>query len=350
MLLHLRPGQLEALTVTETALTRWSLANHTATMLAQESTAPWEILRMMYLQDGQQVYLGAVACDPDGECFALERPRPWLSTEQEPCVIELRRWDDFMPSRSLALSGSLWELTSLAISPDARWIVAESGERIYLADYQAGSVSHCVYGSTWTTGLIFDPTSRFVAGVRSADGGGDLRLWRLDPVEHYVPRPLSAWEQDFAPPDRVTGGTALTDVYGPLDRVGVPWPDRDLADTVGQAIFTYDSRMVIFSLRSAYCPGGYELVAYEVATGRRLWCAHGPDYLSGQFVLTPDGHHILAPAWDGNLHMFDIETGEPMQKLFLGLTEPVRALAFDQDGKTLWMATEHALQPYQPQV
>jgi len=52
---------------------------------------------------------------------------------------------------------------------------------------------------------------------------------------------------------------------------------------------------------------------------------------------------------DGSLLAYDAENGELLQQLTTGLNEPIQSLAFDQDGRTLWLATEERLVQYLPQ-
>jgi WD40 repeat protein len=311
-------------------------------------SADWWLQPSMYLTDGREAHLGRITGAPDGTTFAMEQPNPGRFRCNSSGVLVLCRWDDFAPVRTIDLSDSWGEVTNLDASPDGRWLVAEAAERICLIDRLTGDTSHVIYGGTLTTGLTFDPTSTFVAGVRSADGGGSLRLWRLDPADRCVPRPLAKWERDVAPSDHVRGSAALTDMYGPLDRTGVEVSLSDIGDAEGAARLTPDSSIVAFSVRSAYSPGKLDISAYEVASGKRLWAAQGDDDLSSRFVFTPDGPYLIAPTWSGDLLVYRADTGALEHRLPSGLG-PVKALAFDHDGTTLWLATEDLLMPCHPQ-
>ncbi len=348
MQLHLHPTRPEALMVRGSSLTRWSLGHRPAAKMAEYTSVDWWLLRVVYIQDGREIQHGGVTGASDGVMFAMEQPNPGRFRCNNSGVLVLCRWDDFAPVRTIDPPDIWGEVTSLDASPDGRWLVVEAAGRICLIDRLTGDTSHIIYGGTLTTGLTFDPTSTFVAGVRSTDGGGSLRLWRLDPADRYVPHPLAKWERDVAPPDHVRGSMALTDMYGPLDRTGVAESISDIGDAEGTAGFTPDSGIVVFSARSAYSPGNLDLSASEVATGRRLWAVQGDDDLSSRFVSTPDGHYLIAPTWSGDLLVYQAHTGKLEQRLPSGLG-PVKAVAFDHDGTTLWLATEDLLAPYQPQ-
>ncbi len=198
--------------------------------------------------------------------------------------------------------------------------------------------------------FAFDPTSTFVAGLSFADGGGCLKLWRLDPVERFVPRPeREEWpSRQRVPQDYVSGNMTLTLVHEDLDRTGIAWGDRDLAAACVTA-FSPDSRTVVFSLTSSYSQCGIELVAYEVLPGRRLWCARSEQISSGACAFTSDGRLLLVPVQGSELLLYSAQDGMLLQRLQSGCDEPVQALAFDHHGTTLWLAGEKALWQYQTQ-
>jgi hypothetical protein len=58
---------------------------------------------------------------------------------------------------------------------------------------------------------------------------------------------------------------------------------------------------------------------------------------------------LLLPEQGDSLLVYRVEDGKLMQRLPTGLSEPVQALAYDHDGKSLWLATEDDLTHYQLQ-
>ena len=191
MILHLHPTRREALTAGESTLTRWSLATNPAAKLVQISTAPCPLFDIMSLQDGCKATYGGVTGAPDGDLFALRHWNPQRPQRTDPCVIELRHWKDLPLAKTLTVPQAFGPLDSIGSSPDGRWLVMSTGtpERIFLLDQQTGEVmSHHTTGGYLTTGLTFDPTSTFVAGVACHDAWGHLMLWRLDPAERFVSR------------------------------------------------------------------------------------------------------------------------------------------------------------------
>jgi len=351
MFLHIHPTRREALTASQTTLTRWSLATNPATILTQISTAPGTLLDVEIDPGGRMLTFGGITRTPDGEMFALQQPWMRQHPSTGPCVMEWRSFNDLLPERTVMVPHTACPIMSLDSSPDGRWLVIDNDDHIFLLDWHTGEVIGRHFSNGYaTSGLTFDPTSTFVAGLSFADGGGCLKLWRLDPVERFVPRPeREEWPSgQHVPRDYLSGGMALTLVHEDLDRMGIAWRDRDLAAACVTA-FSPDSRTVVFSLNSSYSECGLEFVAYEVLSGRRLWCAQSRQIGTGACAFTPDGRLLLVPVQGGELLVYSAQDGNLLQRLPSGGDEPVQALAFDHDGTTLWLATEAALWHYQTQ-
>ncbi|GHO84397.1 hypothetical protein [Dictyobacter formicarum] len=190
MLLYLHPTRREAITASGTTLIRWSLTTNPATMLTQVSTAPAIFFEHLYDPGGRMHTFGGITRTPDGEFFALQQPWPLDSHPHSPCVIEWRRWDNLSPPRTATVPNTGCPIRSMDCSLDSRWLVLDNDEHIFLLDWHSGEViSRHFAGGYATSGLAFDPTSTFVAGLSFADGGGCLKLWRLDPAERFVARP-----------------------------------------------------------------------------------------------------------------------------------------------------------------
>src|SRR5258708_3694788 len=109
---------------------------------------------------------------------------------KDPCVIEWRRWNDLLPARTVTVPQTAFSIGSMDSSPNGRWLVINNNDHLFLLDWHTGEVINRHFSNGYeTSGLAFDPTSIFVAGLSFADGGGCLMLWRLDPAEPFVPRP-----------------------------------------------------------------------------------------------------------------------------------------------------------------
>jgi WD40 repeat protein len=166
--------------------------------------------------------MGEITGSPDGRLFALSPLQPREGYFTQPNMIEWRCWDDLLPVRSSEVPNVGPEVESLASSPDGRWLVIGSGydEQLFLLDWKTGEViSHHATDQYNISGLTFDPTSTFLAGLISGQGSGLLQIWRIDPAERFVPRPAVKRWPTYEPiqQDYVCGSMALTVIHGNLD-------------------------------------------------------------------------------------------------------------------------------------
>ncbi len=355
MQMHLHPTRREALTASDTALTRWSLETNPATILAQMTIPPGSLFSYWYTPNAHLHTTGGITGSPDGVLFAHRHLPPQEPTywNVEP-FIDWRQWDDF----SLARVGSepYGGISSPVCSPDGRWLVVENIEKLEwlcLLNWQTGEMlsKHAIRGSCMTS-LAFDPTSTYVAGVLcSYDGDAILQLWRLGPAEQVVPRPPEEYwpTHETIPQDEVFGSTALTLLYEEWDRRGFEWPNEYLAHAPGYVAFSPDSHMLLFSLHSTIGVGGFALAAFEVPSCELLWSTRHEAQSAGQPIFSPGSSTVLVPMQDGSILAYNAEDGALIQRLATSLNEPVQALAFDHDGKTLWLATEEKLVQFQSQ-
>ncbi|HZO73626.1 MAG TPA: WD40 repeat domain-containing protein [Ktedonobacteraceae bacterium] len=344
MQLYLHPTRPEALTLNDqtTMLTRWSLVTHLAKQLIQHSTLPGEPL---ILPIGQKIIQGGITGALDGGLFAHAHCSSANTSRTD--LLDLRYWQDLSLAQTLTIPG-VEAITSLASSPDGRWLVmgAAIPERLFLFDRLSGEVmSDHFVGGYLTTGLTFDPTSTFVAGITTYDSEGRFMLWRIEPVERFVPRSEGEHiSHDSLSPDRISGNTALAVVHWDLHNVdGFP---VNFGETVGTTAFSSDSRVVVFSF--TYDGVTSPLVAYEVPSGERLWLVDRQGNSLEHFVITPDGRALIFSNGSCDLFVYSMDDGRLMQQLPSGLDEPIKAMAFDHDGKTLWLATRNTLVQYQP--
>ncbi|HEU5376951.1 MAG TPA: WD40 repeat domain-containing protein [Ktedonobacteraceae bacterium] len=351
MRLHLHPTRREALTVSETTLTRWSLAGRFPSKLRQVSTAPHSLLDLIILQDGRLAISGGVTGASDGDLFALQSIDSQKQKPTDPCVIELRHWEDFSLAKTFTIAQAFGPLDSIDSSADGRWLVVGIGapERIFLLDRQTGEImSHHAVGGYKITGLTFDPTSTFIAGIACHDNWGQLFLWKLTSAEYFQ----SHWEEDQSsgafPPNLGKGACSLKVEHWELDRTGVAWPKNDLADTIGTTVFSPDGHLVVFRLLSFYNTPFVDFVAYEVPSGKQRWhIRRESDEGFGEcFAFPPDGQYVLICGQDNTLSMYRASDGTLQSHFPSGVREPIQALAFDHDGTTLWLASGETVIPY----
>lgn len=352
MQLHLHPTRHEALTISDTDLTRWSLETNPATILARMSTAPESMFIYTSSPQGHlHTSCGGITGSPNGLLFTMQQLSPERYRSPDPWVLEWRHWDDFSLARTSTVPDTSGDIGKRACSPDGRWLVLGSADRLYLLDWQTGELlsSHAKRES-YGNSLTFDATSTFVAQA-GYDDCYFLELWRLDRAEQFTPRAPAEYfwpTHAFVAQDEVIGHMALTPVPVHWGQIGMDWPSPSLADAPGGVAFSSDNRLLLFSLQSTIEVGGYALVAFEMPAARVLWGAQQDVQSAGQPIFNPESRQVLVPMQDGSLVVYNAENGTLMQQLPTSLNESIQGLAFDHDGRTLWLATEERLVAYQP--
>jgi WD40 repeat protein len=117
-----------------------------------------------------------------------------------------------------------------------------------------------------------------------------------------------------------------------------------LAALVCAEVWTRPERRAAYAI--AFAPRGDQVAAvtegeskkgqlwvWDVATGRQITSATGPDRLLS-LAFTPDGTAVATGGWNGTVNLWNPATGRILRS-FSGHSTPVRGLAFLPDGRML---------------
>jgi len=218
--------------------------------------------------------------------------------------------------------------TSLAFSPDGRWLAGTSRDRALRIWQLAPGAQQWKVVKLWYLGDGGNLTS-----VRwSPDGGrllvaerqGSVAEWRFDPAHDL-------WD----PP--------MIDEFAHVGFTGQPAWFQANADALAPTPLWHDGRhKAIWNAR--YSPDGTHaaaagadgtLTVYESVSGAVAWRATAPRR-TGLFGLdwSPDGRWLAAGAKDENVYVFDAATGDVVQTV-AGSGDLVTAVAWSPDGTAL---------------
>lgn len=307
------PWRPEAVTVAEQAvLHRWGLGE------------PPEVVAGI---QAQHSWFTDMAVDPRGDVFAVTTPGR---------AIELRRWDDLRVVAQVACPTEgrhgQW---AIDLSPDGRWIaVADSSEQVHLIERATGEVVATREAGEGTCCARFDPSSRLLATACSFQGGGHVRI------------------------DRIEEGRLQPEVE--LDRSNCRTPAERFVDTLVHLAFSPGGgSLALFetsAIRHDARPRGWrgDVVLYEAAeTWTRRWAASVDARATGdERTLAQAGHEMgfftevlfvdnetLACGATGGLVLFyRVADGALQNRVRVHPEAPVVSLARDPDGRAIWAA------------
>ncbi|HVB25374.1 MAG TPA: hypothetical protein VNG51_25780 [Ktedonobacteraceae bacterium] len=303
------PRKREAITLSQPAiLARW-IPDHPPRLLEKTQTV--------------HVSWNAIAVSFDGEMIVVAP-----SDEQ----VEFRRWNDLslLPDVKCPISE---EATSLAFSPDGHWLaLADRQETIYVIDRKNESVTAEIEGGERTSALLFSPDSNLLASACSFQGGGHIRIARIDREGRGIP------------------------VYE-LDRSNVSTPPSTFVDSLVDLAFSPDGQcLALFESSAIYHeqrPSGWRgnIVLYSVGTGIVQWQASIDAQVTGdtrslEQVGNPMGFftellfinetEIACGASRGLVLVYDVITGKFKRGIDLHCDASVLSLSLDKDGTMLW--------------
>jgi ankyrin repeat protein len=255
--LRMIPGRSEAIAIAKDAvLSRWTLGERPVVAAALQTRHPW---------------FTDLAIDPDGAGFVVTTPEAQL---------ELRDGTDLRVIRRIECpSNGGRGLFAVDLSADGRWIaVANSWEQVHLLDRVTGAVVSTVEAGERTGCVRFDPASRRLASACSFQGGGHVRI------------------------DRIEAGRLVPETELP----------RSDCDTPG-------SRFVDTLVHLAFSPGGDALALFETSA---------------------IGHEARPTGWRGNVVLYDTSTWKERWQVSIdaAVTEDRRSL--DEAGHPMGYFTE----------
>jgi|GEM_PF-1924796 len=309
------PSRPEAVTIADEAtLHRWTLGESPNVAAGLRSHHAW---------------FADIAVDPQGDAFAVTTPES---------TIELRRWDDLRVVFELPLpTEGQGGLQALDLSPDGCWLaVAAPRERVHLIDRATGKVVATVDGGEQTHCARFHPSSLLVAAACSFQGGGYVRI------------------------DRIESGRLIP--VAELERADFRTPAERFVDTLAHLAFSPDGRrLALFETsrhgagRDAGRPRGWRgnVALYDVETWTLRWTAsvdakatgddrtlaeagHAMGFLTE--VLFVDDETLACGATEGLVLFYRVGDGRLSKTVRVHPEAPVVSLSMEPSRQALWAA------------
>jgi WD40 repeat protein len=219
------------------------------------------------------------------------------------------------PLEIVLLKGPQDEITSLAFSPDGKWIaMATNAEQAILWETGTGLIR-------WDGDVPFSNASSDSVSVAFSPDGRQLLV--------------GAEAAGVAILD-VAHGKRVRDVAGDACE-----PPNDVG--ANAVAFAPDGRRILAALSWTSQP---MIAIWDVRNGKRVRTVLGPKEVEDQtdrafrnIAVTPDGRQVIAATWEDHATLFGLETGKALRK-FQSTAGDIHSLTISHDGKSLLAGTE----------
>jgi WD40 repeat protein/tRNA A-37 threonylcarbamoyl transferase component Bud32 len=300
---------------------------------------------------------GCVAFSPDGQrlACAMQETGPLGNPTSK-----IKLWDLTTGRETLSLSDrSLFRFSSLALSPDGRYLATASGDTVVQVwDRPTAQPAFSLTGPDTVDRVAFSPDGKRLA---TTGRGSPARLWDLAatsaPLSLRSPsRRINAVA--FSPDGRHLAAAGVTSTIRPAGETRV----FDLGTNREVCSFAGHSEMVT-SL--AFSPDGRRLATssldrmtkvWDISTGEEVFSVTGhaggvnlpfsPDgkrtgFANGVFsvAFSPDGKRLATGGGDKAVKVWDATAGHELLTC-VGHTGEVSCVAFSPDGRRLASASE----------
>ncbi|MEK7676244.1 MAG: protein kinase [Verrucomicrobiota bacterium] len=201
-------------------------------------------------------------------------------------------WRESKSDELFALPGTKHEMTSVAFSPDGKYLATGEGRgRVTIWDLATTqAVAHAESQLIGAVPLQFSPDGRLLASGTWSEGG--LRLW------------------DWNPPNLTSHASPLTN-----GRIcGVRLDEKTITAVTPQFLRRWDRTT------------GRELLSFPIVSHQPNWEAWA--------IFSPDGR-IVATSSNGVVMLWDIGAKAMIKQPLLTSEEVVNPIAFSRDGRTL---------------
>jgi eukaryotic-like serine/threonine-protein kinase len=258
-------------------------------------------------------------------------------------------WGQSRSDALFKLTGQRGTISSLAVSPDGRWIASgqprwiASRQPLAIFDWQTKQQVTADPGRMSGFYVAFSPRSPWIAFPMETDGSFSIRLWDIVSGQVVKDLPLAGRSGRLA--FSADGKTLVTSTQSPDSQItfwSVPEGEKLKSHSIGpvsargmQAPLALARDLSV----AAYATDDEENVfqVIDLLTGQQRWTARFGGHPFTSFAFSPDGR-ILASGSSGNgasICLWDVATGRQIGRPLEFHRAWISELVFWPDGKTM---------------
>jgi len=239
------------------------------------------------------------------------------------------------------LKGHKRQVTSVAFSPDGKWLLSSSSDQtLLLWDVARGEVVQQLNGHSYpVSSVVFSPDGRFALSGGESDPRrhlpGELILWDLTTGEMArqlgteVGLPAEGVRSIAIHPDgsmvlvgvAATRGNEYPLLLWDLSSGEMIHPFEGLARSINDVAFSSDGHYALSA-------GADDLVRlWNLETREEIFRLEGHEGIASTVAFSPDGRRAVSAGLDQMIILWDLDSGEPLQRL-RGHTDSILTVRF----------------------
>jgi len=250
----------------------------------------------------------------------------------------LEVWELFSGRRVHTYKGHKATITSIAFSPDNRYVLSaqESWDHMKLWEMATASTVRTFYKHKWVRAVAFSPDGRYAL---SASADHTLKIWEVSTgreVRIFAGHKAGVTSVAFSPDGRYA-------LSGSWDKTLKLWDvsrGREVRTFAGHNNHVHSTAFSPDGRYALSASADHTLKLWDVSNGSKIRTFKGHKGTVTVGVFSPDGRYVLSGSSDNTMKLWELATGRVVRN-FLGQKSPINFVAFSSNGRYVTSSSLH---------